>query len=191
MDVERDDLEAHLLQVLLRVLLDALGEGGAVGDDVGQSHLADDGAQVALQGVAHFLGDLGGRLVQEVTRRRAEQRRVVGRDTDLDGRVDAHVDVVVRGDEVRGLSVDGNHRGGHGVHALQQGDLPARLAVEDALASGAGDHLNFAWRCGDEARPQEQEEKDSGGDGDRCDAEERHDSCFHVRDAAPFTRGAA
>ena len=157
LDVEGNDLQAHLLQVLLGVFLDALGEGGAVGDDVGELHLADDGAQVAFECVADFLGDFGGCLVEEVTSRRAEQCRVIGGDTDLDGCVDAHVDVVVRGHVVRGLGVDGDHRGGHGVHALEEGEFPPRFTVEDALAARTGDDLDFARRGGHEARPEEQE----------------------------------
>ena len=183
LDVERDDQETHLLQVLLRVLLDALGEGGAVGDDVGELHLADDGAQVALKRVAYLLGDLGGRLVEEVTRRCLEQRVIIGRDADLDGRVDAHVDVVVGGNEVRGLSVDGDHRGGHGVHALEEGNLPPRLAVEDALAARAGNDLDFARGSGHEACPQEEGDEDECSDDECRDGYERHDWCFQVRGA--------
>ena len=136
-----------------------------------------------LKGVTYLLGDFGGRLVEEVTRRCLEQRVIIGRDADLDGRVDAHVDVVVGGNEVRGLSVDGDHRGGHGVHALEEGNLPPRLAVEDALAARAGNDLDFARGSGDEACPQEEGDEDECSDDECRDGYERHDWCFQVRGA--------
>ena len=178
LDVEGDDLQAHLLQVLLRILLDALGECGAVGDDVCQLHLADDRAQVPLEGIAHLLGDFGRRLVEEVAGRGAKQGRVVGCDTYLHGCVHAHVDVVVCGNKVGGLGVDGDHRSRHGIHALQERDLPTGLAVQDPLSAGPRDDLDLARRSRHEARPQEENNEDERGKDARDDGDKRHDSCF-------------
>jgi len=134
-DGEADDGEAHVGHVAGGHFLDFGGEGVAVLVDFLDGHGAENGAQMALEGLHGDVLDVIHGLAQKLFRRRGDGN-IIALDLDLGHAVHAHGHALA-GVNLGRLDVNGEQFEGEDVHLFQDGQYEAPAAFDDAEADFA------------------------------------------------------
>lgn len=127
LDIERDHLKSHLLQIRNGIFLNALAKGLAVGDHLFKAHLSNDLAHISFQRILYAADDHILIFVEEELG--GERHHILAlTDADLNGRVSLHVDILGIGDVVCRLDVDRKHLWRQPVHTLRERDTDPSAA---------------------------------------------------------------